>query len=77
MFAYNFFIFHPDFKITIAVSAPLFAVVLFAATFGTFVPLTLEKMKVDPAIATDPFITITNYIIGMMIYMTVCMMLLQ
>ena len=77
VFAYNFFIFHPDFKITIAVSASLFAVVLFAATFGTFVPLTLEKMKVDPAIATGPFITITNDIIGMMIYMTVCMMLLQ
>lgn len=55
----------------------MFAVVLFAATFGTFVPLTLEKMKVDPAIATGPFITITNDIIGMMIYMTVCMMLLQ
>lgn len=77
VFAYNFFIFHPDFKIMIAVSASLFAVVLFAATFGTFVPLTLEKMKVDPAIATGPFITITNDIIGMMIYMTVCMMLLQ
>ena len=77
VFVYNFFIFHPDFKITIAVSASLFAVVLFAATFGTFVPLTLEKMKVDPAIATGPFITITNDIIGMMIYMTVCMMLLQ
>ena len=32
---------------------------------------TLEKMKVDPAIATGPFITITNDIIGMMIYMLV------
>ena len=45
---------------------------MFAAIFGTFVPLTLEKLKVDPAIATGPFITITNDIIGMMIYMGVC-----
>ncbi len=29
----------------------------------------LDKMKIDPALATGPFITITNDIIGMMIYM--------
>ena len=27
--------------------------------------MTLEKLKVDPAIATGPFISITNDIIGM------------
>ena len=36
--------------------------------FGTLVPMTLEKMKIDPAIATGPFIAITNDIIGMMMY---------
>lgn len=77
VFLYNVFCFHPDFKITIAVSISLFTVVMFAATFGTFVPLMLERLKIDPAIATGPFITITNDIIGMMIYMTVCMFLLQ
>jgi len=76
VFLYNVFCFHPDFKISIAVSISLFSVVLFAATFGTLVPLTLEKLKIDPAIATGPFITITNDIIGMMIYMLVCMCLL-
>ena len=72
VFAYNFFFFHPSIQTTISVSVSLFAVVMFAAIFGTFVPLTLEKLKVDPAIATGPFITITNDIIGMMIYMGVC-----
>ena len=76
VFLYNVFCFHPDFRITIAVSISLFSVVLFAAIFGTFVPLMLEKLKIDPAIATGPFITITNDIIGMMIYMTVCMYML-
>ena len=42
---------------------------MFASIFGTVVPITLEKLKIDPALATGPFITITNDIIGMMIYM--------
>ena len=33
---------------------------MFASIFGTLVPMTLEKLKVDPAIATGPFISITN-----------------
>lgn len=71
VFAYNFFFFKPDMQTTVSVSVSLFAVVMFAAIFGTFVPLMLERLKIDPAIATGPFITITNDIIGMMIYMLV------
>ena len=56
---------------TIAVSLSLFAVVMFASVFGTFVPLTLERFKIDPALATGPFISITNDIVGMVIYMTI------
>ena len=33
------------------------------------VPLLFKKLKIDPAIATGPFISITNDIIGMLIYM--------
>ena len=70
VFAYNWFrLGNPG--ITSAVSISLFAVIMFASIFGTLVPLTLERFKIDPAIATGPFITITNDIIGMVIYMTV------
>ena len=65
---YNFFMLG-DRGITASVSLSLFAVVMFASIFGTLVPMTLDKMKIDPALATGPFITITNDIIGMMIYM--------
>ena len=58
-----------DRGITASVSLSLFAVVMFASIFGTLVPMTLDKLKIDPALATGPFITITNDIIGMMIYM--------
>lgn len=72
---YNFF-FLDNNIITAAVSLSLLAVVLFASIFGTIVPLTLEKLKIDPALATGPFITITSDIIGVLIYMGVCEMLL-
>ena len=56
---------------TMAVTFSLFSVVLFASVFGTFVPIMLEKLKIDPAIATGPFVTVTNDIVGMVIYMLV------
>ena len=52
----------------ITVSISLFSVIVFAALFGTFVPLTLEKYKFDPALATGPFITTINDILGLYIY---------
>ena len=70
VFVYNFFMLG-DKTITTAVSLSLFAVVMFASIFGTVVPLLLDKIKIDPALATGPFITISNDIIGMLIYMMV------
>ena len=71
VFIYNFF-FLGDRAVTASVSLSLFAVVIFASIFGTIVPMTLDKLKIDPALATGPFITITNDINGMMIYMFIC-----
>lgn len=75
VFLYNLF-FLDSMVITLAVSLSLFAVVIFASIFGTIVPLTLEKFKIDPALATGPFITITSDIIGVLIYMGICEVLL-
>lgn len=56
------------YAISFAVAASLFCVVIFATVFGTLVPLTLEKLKINPALATGPFIQITNDVVGLMIY---------
>ena len=56
---------------TAAVTISLFGVILFASVFGSLVPIVLEKLKIDPAIATGPFVTVTNDIVGMIIYMIV------
>lgn len=54
--------------LSLTVSLSLLAVIVFAALFGTFVPLTLEKYKIDPALATGPFITTVNDVLGLVIY---------
>ena len=75
VYVYNFIRFGATATVTYSVSISLFAVVMFASIFGTFVPMTLEKLKIDPAIATGPFISITNDIIGMMLYMGITVLL--
>jgi len=54
--------------LTITVSVALVVVIMFASVFGTFVPLGLHKLKIDPALATGPFITTVNDIIGLLLY---------
>jgi magnesium transporter len=57
--------------LSLSVSLSLLCVIVFAALFGTFVPLVLDKRNIDPALATGPFITTANDIIGLIIYFTV------
>ena len=56
------------YAISFAVAASLFCVVIFATVFGTLVPLTLEKLNINPALATGPFLQITNDVVGLLIY---------
>lgn len=55
-------------SLSVTISLSLLAVIVFAALFGTFVPLMLDKYKIDPALATGPFITTVNDILGLFIY---------
>src|SRR5690606_3291751 len=67
LLTYNL-IFSPSIALSLTVSVALFSVIIFAAIFGTFVPLILNRYKIDPALATGPFITTSNDIIGLFIY---------
>ncbi|MDE6099013.1 MAG: magnesium transporter, partial [Muribaculaceae bacterium] len=49
----------------------------FATILGTVVPLTLEKLKINPALATGPFIQISNDIVGLIIYVQISTMFLK
>ncbi|MDB4533676.1 magnesium transporter [Vicingaceae bacterium] len=68
IFAYNYF-FTDDITLGVIVSTSLFVVIVFAAIFGTLVPLMLNKYKIDPALATGPFITTVNDVFGLFLYL--------
>lgn len=66
---YSFLI--EDWQLAATVSVALFTVILFASFLGTFVPLTMNRFKINPALATGPFVTTLNDIIGITIYFLV------
>ncbi|WP_298341323.1 magnesium transporter [uncultured Algibacter sp.] len=59
-----------------AISVSLVAVIIVAGLIGTFVPLFLNKRGIDPAIATGPFITTSNDILGILLYFWIAKMIL-
>ena len=62
------------FGITIAIS--LISVIINASLIGTFVPIILDRLGINPALATGPFITTSNDIFGILIYFTIAKMIL-
>ena len=70
IFVYNIFA-TESFALTLTVSTALFSVIIFASIFGTFVPMLLNKFKIDPALATGPFITTVNDIMGLFLYLMI------
>jgi magnesium transporter len=64
-------LFHMDLTLCITASIALFFVILFASFFGTWIPMTLNRFKIDPALATGPFVTTLNDIFGLIIYFTI------
>jgi magnesium transporter len=64
-------LFHMDLSLCITASIALFFVILFASFFGTWIPMTLNRFKIDPALATGPFVTTLNDIFGLIIYFTI------
>lgn len=52
----------------LSVGCSVFCVVVFASVLGTMIPLTLERLHINPAVATGPFIQISNDIMGLLFY---------
>ncbi len=68
MLAYNLLFLPDDLMVTLTVATTVFAVVMIGSILGTVIPLTLEKLHINPALATGPFIQVSNDIIGLIIY---------
>jgi magnesium transporter len=63
-------------RLSMVVSLALFCVVLFASFIGTLTPLILNKLGFNPALASGPFITTTNDLLGLGVYFSVVHFLL-
>jgi magnesium transporter len=60
-----------DPQLGLGVGVSLITVILFSGSFGAFVPLLLRKLNIDPALATGPFITTSNDVLGLLIYLSI------
>lgn len=62
-------------KLVLVVAIALFNVVLLASFMGTVTPLVLDKFNINPALASGPFITTANDLLGLGVYFTVAHLL--
>jgi magnesium transporter len=76
-FIFGFAYLFNEIRLALVVSISLLTVIIFAAIFGTTIPLILNRYKIDPALATGPFVTTSNDVLGLFIYFTVGMILLH
>ena len=62
------FVIGQDTTESLAIAVSMMSVIVVAALVGTFVPIILDKRGIDPAIATGPFITTSNDILGIYLF---------
>ena len=55
-------------EMSLTISVSMIFVIIVAALIGTAVPIILDKLDIDPAIATGPFITTGNDVIGILLF---------
>ena len=57
-----------DARLAFVVSSSIFSVVLLASFMGTVTPLLLDRFGANPAVASGPFITTANDLLGLTVY---------
>lgn len=75
----NFFIKPTDVDIahlSWAIAVAMFIGMVFASVFGSLVPVVLDRLNIDPAIASGPFVTTSNDLSASLIYFGTCILLI-
>jgi magnesium transporter len=68
---------HGHWMLALIVGFSIFCTLSIATVIGATVPLVINKLKLDPAIASGPFITTVNDILGLLIYFSIATALLD
>lgn len=63
--------------LALTVGIALFSAMSFAAVFGALVPVLLNRVNVDPAVASGPFVSASNDIFALLIYYGVTLLMLN
>ncbi len=63
-------------RLGLAIASALIIIVICAATLGMLVPITLNRLGIDPAVATGPFVTTIIDLIAILIYFSICGLIL-
>ncbi len=63
--------FHSPPLLGLVVGLSICASMLFAVTIGVLYPMLFKRIGIDPAVATNPFVTTTTDLIGILIYFTI------
>lgn len=71
------FIYRFDSIFGLTIGLAMFCVVLLSSFMGTITPLVLDRFGINPAIASGPFITTANDLLGLSVYFGVAMLLLK
>jgi len=71
-----YFLLEEGLLLALTVTSALISVIVTASFLGTFIPITLNKYGIDPALATGPFITTSNDICGILIYFSIAKLIL-
>ena len=66
-----------DYRLGLIISVTLMIIILIAGFNGAFIPLAFKKLNIDPALASGPFVTTSNDIIGLFIYLGLVTMFLK
>ena len=66
-----------DYLLGAAVSLSLILIILSSGFIGSAVPLGLKRLNIDPALATGPFVTTSNDLLALLIYLGIVTLFLQ
>lgn len=55
----------------VLITFSLLIIIIFATMIGAIVPILLKKLNIDPAVATGPFVTTINDVLGLCIYILI------
>ena len=75
--AWIFGFFHGGTQIALVVGSSMLIIVIVANSIGAMLPLVLNRLGFDPAVASSPLITSIADVIGLLIYFWIAVSLLQ